>query len=86
MRSVVQISTFYSENGGVEKSVSDLVAGLKADYDVKVLCTHSNPRTERNNIDGVPVTSVGRIFEIQGRPLAASFPVELSKIRCDVAH
>lgn len=86
MRSVVQISTFYSENGGVEKSVCDLVSGLKADHDVKVLCTHNNVRTERSQVDGVPVTSVGRIFELQGRPLSATFPMELGKVSCDVAH
>ncbi|CAN5675026.1 glycosyltransferase [soil metagenome] len=86
MRSVVQISTFYSENGGVEKAVSDLVAGLKADHAVSVLCTHSNQKTHRDDVDGVAVTSVGRFIEIQGRPLAAMFPYELSRFTCDVAH
>jgi glycosyltransferase involved in cell wall biosynthesis len=86
MRSVVQISTFYSENGGVEKAVSDLVSGLKVDHDVSVLCTHNNARTQRIDVNGVPVTSVGRIVEIQGRPLAATFPWELGRYNCDVAH
>ncbi len=86
MRSVVQISTFYSDHGGVEKSVSDLVAGLKVDHDVSVLCTHSHSRTRHDAVDGVPVTAVGRIVEIQGRPLAAMFPWELRRYNCDVAH
>ncbi|HEY9679228.1 MAG TPA: glycosyltransferase [Drouetiella sp.] len=86
MRSVVQISTFYSENGGVEKAVADLVSGLKADHAVSVLCTHNNLKTAREQVDGVPVTSVGRLMEIQGRPLAATFPLELGNLKCDVAH
>jgi rhamnosyl/mannosyltransferase len=86
VRSVVQISTFYSDHGGVEKSVSDLVAGLKVDHNVSVLCTHSHPRTRHDDVNGVPVTAVGRIVEIQGRPLAAMFPWELRRYNCDVAH
>ncbi len=86
MRSVVQISTFYSSNGGVEKAVTALVSGLRKKHDVKVLCTHGRLVTDRSDVDGIPVTSVGRIFEIQGRPLAATFPWELSKYKCDVAH
>lgn len=86
MVSVVQIATFYSENGGVEKSVSDLVSGLQDDHDVRVLCTHNAGKTSRENRNGVSVTAVGATFEIQGRPLAATFPLELGRQKCDVAH
>ncbi len=84
--SVVQISTFYSDHGGVEKSVSDLVSGLKTEHDVRVLCTHNSAKTSREQRDGVMVTAVGAPFGIQGRPLAATFPLELGRQECDVAH
>lgn len=84
--SVVQISTFFSDHGGVEKSVSDLVSGLKAGHDVRVLCTHNSTKTSREHRDGILVTAVGAPFGIQGRPLAATFPIELGRQKCDVAH
>lgn len=86
MISVLQVSTFYSEHGGVEKSVSDLVSGLKDEHSVSVLCTQSAPGTSRRDIDGVSVTAVGGPIEIQGRPLAPTFPLELGRQRADVAH
>ncbi|HEY9732637.1 MAG TPA: glycosyltransferase [Drouetiella sp.] len=86
MVSVVQISTFYSDHGGVEKSVSDLVSGLKDNHDVRVLCTHNNGKTVREDRDGVAVTAVGALFGIQGRPVSATFPLELGRQKCDVAH
>lgn len=86
MLSVVQISTFYSDHGGVEKSVSDLVTGLKNEHDVRVLCTQGGRHTSRQEIDGVAVTAVGGPLEIQGRPLAHKFPFELRRQNCDVAH
>lgn len=84
--SVVQISTFYSDHGGVEKSVSDLVLGLKSEHDVRVLCTHNSTKTSREERDGIMVTAVGAPFGIQGRPMAATFPLELGRQKCDVAH
>lgn len=84
--SVVQISTFFSDHGGVEKSVSDLVSGLKNDHDVRVLCTHNEVKTSREHRDGILVTAVGAPFGIQGRPMAATFPLELGRQQCDVAH
>jgi len=84
--SVVQISTFFSDHGGVEKSVSDLVSGLKREHDVHVLCTHNVVKTKREERDGVKVTAVGAPFGIQGRPLSATFPLELGRQECDVAH
>ncbi|RTL45810.1 MAG: glycosyltransferase [Candidatus Melainabacteria bacterium] len=86
MVSVVQISTFFSDHGGVEKSVSDLVSGLKREHDVHVLCTHNVVKTKREERDGVKVTAVGAPFGIQGRPLSATFPLELGRQECDVAH
>lgn len=84
--SVVQISTFYSDLGGVEKSVSDLVSGLKEEHDVRVLCTQNEVKTSREERDGIMVTAVGAPFGIQGRPLSATFPLELGRQKCDVAH
>ncbi len=84
--SVVQVSTFYSHVGGVEKSVSDLVSGLKREHTVSVLCTRVGTKTLRHSLDGVPVTAVGSFLSVSGRPLAAMFPWELGNQDCDVIH
>lgn len=84
--SVLQISSFYSNMGGVEKSVSDLVSGLKREHDVRVLCTQKGTRTSRERLDGVNVTSVGGVISFSGRPLAHTFPWELRRQHCDVVH
>lgn len=86
MSTILQVSTFYSDLGGVEKAVSDLVFGLKADNIVQILCTKHGAGTTLRTVDGVNVLSVGGRFSISGRPLAVDFPFELAKQQCDVVH
>ena len=86
MPNVLQVSTFFTDHGGVEKSVTDLVQGLKHNHDVKVLCTKSGAGTIVQDEDGVEVTSVGSSMSLSGRPVAFSFPGELSRRKTDVVH
>jgi len=83
---ILQVSTFFTHHGGVEKSVNDLVHGLKLDHDVKVLCTRSGAGTTVENEDGVEVTSVGSAISLSGRPVALRFPHELRRKTADVVH
>lgn len=86
MLSVTQISTFYRDIGGVEKTVKDLVLGLKQHHQVQVLCTGNGKGTNESLIDGVPVKCVGSELSLAGRPLAFSFPAELAKQNTDILH
>lgn len=86
MLNVLQISTFFTEHGGVEKSVADLSYGLASkQHNVRVLCTvHGRGNTDR--INGVQVESVGSVLTLAGRPLSCFFPKALSNQYADVAH
>jgi len=86
MAKVLQVTTFFTEMGGVEKSVQDLVSGLKYDHDVHVLCTHKSSRTKKEVSKGVLTTRVGSPLTLEGRPLALSFPFNLRQHDVEVVH
>jgi rhamnosyl/mannosyltransferase len=85
MLKVLQITTFFNEHGGVEKSVSDLSHALADRHAVSVLCTTGGP-TVRRASGAVSVTAAGSVISISGRPLSGQFAAELKKHEADVAH
>ena len=85
MFEVLQVSTFFGENGGVEKSVSDLSHALAEKLRVQVLCT-AQGKTTREHIGKLRVTAAGGALAVSGRPLSLSFASEIAKQNVDVAH
>jgi glycosyltransferase involved in cell wall biosynthesis len=85
MLNVLQIATFFTEHGGVEKSVSDLSHALSQSHKVNVLCT-TKGRTVRRVSGNVDVTAAGGLFSVSGRPFSWSFVQELNKFKADVVH
>ena len=85
MFDVLQVSTFFGDNGGVEKAVSDLSHGLSAKLRVEVLCTAKGPTTQEQ-INKLIVTSAGGRFVVSGRPLSFSFASDIARRDVDVAH
>jgi rhamnosyl/mannosyltransferase len=77
---------FYSELGGVERAVMDLVNRLKEEFEVDVLCTKHGRGVLVETIDGVAVTRAGSPFDIAGRPLSRSFLHHLSGTKSDIIH
>ncbi|MGH9550239.1 MAG: glycosyltransferase [Terriglobales bacterium] len=82
---VLQVSTFFTEHGGVERSVADLSSALAVEHDVSVLCTRKGEST-RDSFNGIDVTAAGGQITLSGRPLAMNFPIELSARSVDVVH
>lgn len=82
---ILQVTTFFTDHGGVEKAVSDLSHALADGHDVDVLCTKKGS-TSNEAVRNLTVTSVGGTISLQGRPLAMGFPSELSKKHADVVH
>jgi len=70
----------------MERAVMDLVAGLKQDHAVKVLCTKQGPGTEISRRDGIEVTAVGARLSVARRPLALGFPPALAGSSVDIVH
>lgn len=84
MSSILQVTTFYRELGGVERVVRDLSQWLSKNHTVKVLCTDNHAST---TLDGaVTVERVGSMFFIYGRPLSPRFLPTLRAEKPDVVH
>jgi rhamnosyl/mannosyltransferase len=85
MLNVLQIATFFTEHGGVEKSVSDLSHALSERHEVQVLCTTRGQDVQRT-AGKISVTAAGSLISVSGRPVSPGFVRELNKRSCDVAH
>jgi len=84
--SVAQITTFYENLGGVERSVRDLSLGLcRADYDVTVLCTKTKVSRQYDE-GGVSVVASGSSVTVAGRPVALGLFRQLKQRRFDLKH
>lgn len=86
MASIAQITTFYENMGGVERSVKDLSLGLvQNNHDVTVLCTKKGASQVRIE-EGVQVVSSGSSLTLAGRPVALGIAVELRNRKFDLKH
>lgn len=75
--------------GGVEGHIQTLAEGLKAEgVDVHVLVTNTTRKTLRGEVNGVPVTKVGRLFNISSAPIGQGFCAELQQLSqdADIVH
>lgn len=85
MLNVLQVTTFFTEHGGVEKSVSELSHALAHQHSVSVLCT-ARGRTMHHTKGKVKVTAAGGQLALSGRPFSPAFIHHLGKHQVDVAH
>ena len=75
--------------GGIEHHVQALAEGLRAQgVDVRVLVTNTSRKTRKGEINGVPVTKVGRFINISSAPISLSFCSELKHLSqdADIVH
>lgn len=86
MTSIRHICMFYSELGGVERAVMNLVDGLKHRHEVDVLCSKHGRGVQIENVRGVTVTRAGSPLSIAGRPFSRSFIHHLAGTKADVLH
>jgi len=82
---ILQVTTFFTEHGGVEKSVSDLSHALSQKHEVSVLCTQKGASVDKM-IERVAVTACGSRFSLSGRPISFNFPQRLGARTVDVVH
>jgi glycosyltransferase involved in cell wall biosynthesis len=75
--------------GGIEHHIQVLAEGLMAQgVDVHVLVTNTTRKTLKGEINGVPVTKVGRFLNISSAPVSLSFCAELKRLSqdADIVH
>ncbi|MDF1512253.1 MAG: glycosyltransferase [Anaerolineae bacterium] len=75
--------------GGIEHHIQTLAEGLLAQgVEVKVLVTNTSRQTRTGDINGVPVTKVGRLLNISSAPISPGFCSELRRLSkgTDIVH
>ncbi|MDE0197471.1 MAG: glycosyltransferase [Caldilineaceae bacterium] len=80
MRVLLLYKEYHPVVGGIENHIRLLARGLLAEgVDASVLVTNTGPATQRQTIDGVPVTKTGRQSTILSTPISLPFLVELRR-------
>ena len=80
MRVLLLYKDYHPVVGGIENHIRLLARGLRNEgVDASVLVTNTGPATQRQTIDGVPVTKTGRQATILSTPISLPFFVELRR-------
>jgi len=89
MKVLLLYKDYYPVVGGIENHIRLLARGLRAEgVDAHVLVTNTGPASQRQTIDGVPVTKAGRQAHLLSTPISLSFFNELRKqsATADLVH
>ncbi len=80
MKVLLLYKDYHPVVGGIENHIRLLARGLRNEgVDARVLVTNTGPATQRQTIDGVPVTKTGRQSTILSTPISLPFFVELRR-------
>jgi glycosyltransferase involved in cell wall biosynthesis len=80
---------YYPYRGGIESVVKDICTGLnEKGHEVEVLCSHTKPWGQKDNIDGIEVTRVSRFGVLLGQCLVPTLFFWLLKKskKADIVH
>ena len=72
--------------GGVERHINQLAEGTRDSYDVRVLVANTRPRTEIEDINGIPVIKAACLGRFASAPICPTFPRLLKKYAADILH
>ncbi len=82
---ILQVTTFFEQNGGVEKAVEDLSTSLAQNHSVQVLSSRHG-HTIHEQFQTLRLTKAGGRVSLAGRPISISFSRFLSSYDVDVVH
>jgi len=87
MLHVVHIGKYYwPYRRGIETYLRVLCERLTEAVDVDVVVANEGMRTEREEVNGVRVTRVGRLGEVASTSLCTGMPLVLRRLRPDIVH
>lgn len=88
MRVVHVYKDVYPVKGGIEDYILPVCAHLRRDHgiDARILVTSTTRRTEKTEIDGVPVVKAGRIATVKSAPIGPMLPALLRELKADIVH
>jgi len=84
---VLQLGKFYPpQRGGIESHVKTLCDRLHEEVDVKVVVSNTRPTTIRELCDGVPVTRIARIAQVNSTSVNPKMAMAIRRCDADLIH
>src|ERR1035441_9138230 len=84
---VLQLGKFYPpQRGGMESHVRTLCDRLQEEVDVEVLVSNTTPTTVRETYDGVPVTRVARMAQVNSTSVNPAMISAIRRCDADLIH
>lgn len=84
---VIHIGKYYHPyDGGTEMHLSILADALKKDTDIKILAANTKFKTQIENIGGVIVYRLERLFTLFSVPITIELPFRLKSKPADILH
>lgn len=86
-RTIVHIGKYYTPHmGGMETHVRDLVSGLSASENVRVIVAGDSIRRHVDHLDGAIITRVPTLGVLASMPVTPTIPWELIKAKPTLVH
>jgi rhamnosyl/mannosyltransferase len=84
---VLHVGKYYSPyRGGMESHLEVLSNELKRKVDLEVIVSNTSWRTASEIVDGINVTRVGKVFDLQSAPICPDLVRKLRNARADIIH
>lgn len=84
---VLQVGKYYPPyRGGMESHLQDLCQELKRHIDLEVLVSNDQAEEQREELEGIAVTRLGRQWNILGNPINLRLWTHMRRTDADVVH
>ncbi|HSS20317.1 MAG TPA: glycosyltransferase [Pyrinomonadaceae bacterium] len=84
---VLHIGKYYPPyHGGMESHLEGLSNELKRLVDLEVIVANTSWRTAREVVDGIKVTRVGKLFDLQSAPICPALTRAIRRSPADIVH
>jgi glycosyltransferase involved in cell wall biosynthesis len=84
---VLQIGKFYPPHvGGIESHLQTLCGELRRHTDIKVVVANDARSVCREEVEGVKLARMGKLFELGGAPVCKGMVREIRRIDADIVH
>jgi glycosyltransferase involved in cell wall biosynthesis len=84
---VLQIGKFYPPHvGGIESHLETLCGQLRRHADIKVIVANDTRSVCREEVEGIQLARMGKLFEVAGAPVCVGMIREIRRIDADIVH
>jgi hypothetical protein len=84
---ILHIGKFYPPHmGGIETHLRTLCAQLQRHAEVNVVVANDTRQVSRDQVDGVKVSRMGKLFDLSAAPVCAGMAREIRRWDADIVH